>query len=250
MSTIESDATPAATDLAVVLVSGGLDSSTVLAAAHERGRTIYALSFDYGQRHACELACARRQAEQWRAYDHRIIALDQLASLVAGATALVAQSQLDVPKSRDVDTTSEIPVTYVPARNLLFLAYATAWAEALDAREIWIGANALDYSGYPDCRPAFFESFEATANLGTRAADTNLRIAIIAPLLNLHKHEIIALGQRLGVDYADTVSCYAPTRSDGDHVFACGSCDSCQLRRRGFERAGIADPTRYVDEHG
>ena len=231
---------------AVVLSSGGLDSTTLLATARAQRRTIYALSFRYGQRHARELDCARRQAQRFGAMQHRVLDLHQLSELVAGATSLVEQSTLDVPHDRNVDDTSEIPTTYVPARNTLFLAYATAWAESLGAREIWIGANALDYSGYPDCRPAFFESFERTANLGTRAIETGDRLRIVAPLLHLHKHEIIDLGLRHGVDYGDTLSCYSPV-DDGERALACGRCDSCQLRRRGFTQAGTPDPTAYVD---
>ncbi|TPV93875.1 MAG: 7-cyano-7-deazaguanine synthase QueC [Myxococcales bacterium FL481] len=232
---------------AVVLVSGGLDSTTVLAAARAQGRAVYALSFDYGQRHASELGCARRQAQRWSVRDHRVVALHDFASMVSNATALVTQSAIEVPRARDVQDRGEVPVTYVPARNLLFLAYATAWAESLDAQEIWIGANVLDYSGYPDCRPAFFESFRATANLGTRAADGGPQLEIVAPLLNLSKHEIIAWGLQLGVDYADTISCYAPSAAKGSPgVVACGTCDSCQLRRRGFARAGVDDPTTYA----
>lgn len=232
---------------AVVLLSGGLDSTTVLAAASRR-RRVHALSFRYGQRHAAELACARRQATRFGVVAHEVVELGHLGRLVAGATALVDASPLSVPKhdaSGSDAPASEIPVTYVPARNALFLTYALAWAEAIDAADIWIGTNALDYSGYPDCRPEFIAAFATMAGLATRRGVEGRPIAFEAPLSALRKHEIIALGTSLGVDYADTISCYDPV-ADGDRVLACGACDSCRLRREGFALAGVTDPTRYA----
>lgn len=239
---------PAVAAEAVVLLSGGLDSVTVLAIARAAGAQAHALSFRYGQRHAIELGCAARQAERLGARAHEIVDLSHLGRLVAPATALVEGSALAVPKDRDVLHGSDIPVTYVPARNTLFLAYALAWAEALGARDLWIGVNALDYSGYPDCRPAFIEAFERMANLATRVGveGSGDAIRIRTPLIDLPKAGIIARGVALGVDYADTVSCYDPTTDEHDRPLACGRCDSCVLRRKGFEEAGVVDPTRYV----
>ena len=219
---------------AVVLLSGGLDSVTTLAVA-ATGHACHALSFAYGQRHAVELDCARSQAKRLGAVEHRVVELADLAELVRSATSLVDGSPLAVPK--DAYDESKIPTTYVPARNTVFLSYGLAWAEAIGAKKIFIGVNALDYSGYPDCRPQFIAAFEAMANLATK--DGGFTIA--TPLQAMHKHEIIALGIELGVDYADTVSCYDP--SDGP--LACGHCDSCTLRRDGFAKAGVPDPTRY-----
>ena len=220
---------------AVVLLSGGLDSVTTLAIAVAAGHACHALSFAYGQRHAVELDCARSQAQRLGASEHRVVELADLAALVRSATSLVDGSPLAVPK--DAYDASKIPTTYVPARNTVFLSYALAWAEAIGAKKIFIGVNALDYSGYPDCRPQFIAAFEAMANLATK--DGGFTIA--TPLQALHKHEIIALGIEFGVDYADTVSCYDPTGGP----LACGHCDSCTLRRDGFARAGVPDPTRY-----
>jgi 7-cyano-7-deazaguanine synthase len=241
---------------AVVLLSGGLDSVTVLAMAREAGYDVHALSFHYGQRHAIELQCAARQAKRWGARAHEIVDLSHLGRLVAPATALIKGSTLAVPKDRPVGEADEadeaeetIPVTYVPARNTLFLSYALAWAETLGARDLWIGVNALDYSGYPDCRPAFIESFARMANLATRvgvegSGDT---LRIRTPLIDLPKAGIVARGLALGVDYADTVSCYDPVADSEGNPLACGHCDSCQLRRSGFETVGVDDPTRYVN---
>lgn len=233
---------------AVVLLSGGLDSVTVLAIARAAGHQAHALSFRYGQRHALELGCAARQAQALGAVAHEVVDLQHLGRLVAPATALVDGSDLAVPKDRDVEAAGDIPVTYVPARNTLFLSYALAWAETLDARDIFIGVNALDYSGYPDCRPAFIEAFATMANLATRVGVTQggdaLRIQ--TPLIDLPKSGIIERGMALGVDYADTVSCYDPTADEDARPLACGRCDSCLLRRKGFEEAGVPDPTRYV----
>jgi len=237
------------TSAAIVLLSGGLDSVTVLAIAREAGHRVHALSFRYGQRHVLELGCAARQAERYGAVAHEVVDLSHLGRLVASATALVDSSDLEVPKGRDVDAASDIPVTYVPARNTLFLSYGLAWAEALGARDIFIGVNALDYSGYPDCRPAFIESFARTANLATRVGveGTGDAIRIQTPLIDRPKSGIVQRGLELGVDYADTVSCYDPRPDAEGRPLACGRCDSCQLRRKGFEDAGVADPTRYMD---
>jgi len=237
------------TSSAVVLLSGGLDSVTVLAIARQAGFSTHALSFRYGQRHVLELGCAARQARRWGAVAHEVVDLSHLGRLVASATALVEGSALAVPKGREVEDAGEIPVTYVPARNTLFLSYALAWAEALGARDIFIGVNALDYSGYPDCRPAFIESFARTANLATRIGveGSGDAIRIQTPLLELSKAQIVGRGVELGVDYADTVSCYDPEADSDDRPLACGRCDSCQLRRKGFSEAAVPDPTRYVD---
>ncbi|MBK8234553.1 MAG: 7-cyano-7-deazaguanine synthase QueC [Deltaproteobacteria bacterium] len=230
---------------AVVLTSGGLDSTTLLALADAEGRRIHALSFRYGQRHAVELQCAARQAERFAVVAHETVDLAHLGRLLAPATSLVASSALDVPKHGAPSSDTAIPSTYVPARNLLFLSYGLAWAEALGADELWIGVNALDYSGYPDCRPQFIAAFATVAALATRRGVEGEAIAIRSPLAALRKHEIIALGLRHGVDYADTVSCYDPV-VDGERVLACGACESCGLRREGFALAGASDPTRYV----
>lgn len=231
---------------AVVLLSGGLDSTTVLAHVAALGFRIYGLSFDYGQRHAVELACARRQAQRWGAAAHERIDVSHLGRLVRSASALVGGAALEVPKDRDLEHAHDIPVTYVPARNTLFLAYALAWAEVVEAQAIFIGVNAVDYSGYPDCRPEFVAAFERLANLATRAGVEGRKTTIEAPLVDLAKHDIIRRGIALGVDYADTVSCYDPAVDAAGLPLACGRCDSCQLRRAGFEAAGVVDPTRYV----
>jgi len=218
---------------AVVLLSGGLDSATTLAMARRDGYSCHALTFDYGQRHRVELEAARRVAKQLGAADHRVVPLD--LSWIGGS-ALTDRS-IAVPT-----TPSEgIPVTYVPARNTVFLAIALGWAEVLGACEIYIGVNALDYSGYPDCRPEYIEAFQRLANVATRAGVEGQRISLHAPLIHLGKSQIIQAGTELGVDYALTVSCYDP----GPAGEACGRCDSCRLRREGFAKAGVADPTRY-----
>jgi len=227
---------------AVVLLSGGLDSTTVLALAASAGRELHALSFRYGQRHEVELEHARRQARRFGVRAHEVVDLAHVGTLVASATSLVRGSPLEVPKDGPGET---IPSTYVPARNTLFLAYALAWAEALGAAEIWLGVNALDYSGYPDCRPEFIAAFQRLATLATRAGVEGRPIVLQTPLLELSKAQIVRAGQRLDVDYADTLSCYEPVVR-GDFALACGRCDSCRLRRLGFEQAGVPDPTRYV----
>jgi len=216
-----------------VLVSGGLDSATVLAIARERGHRCHALSFDYGQRHRAELEAARRVASTLGAAEHRVLAIP-IGDFGGSALTDPAIAVPDQPGSG-------IPVTYVPARNTVFLACALSYAEVLGARDIYIGVNAVDYSGYPDCRPEFIAAFERLANLATKAGIEGARIRIHAPLIELAKAEIIRRGVALGVDYSMTISCYQPD-ADGR---ACGRCDSCRLRRAGFEQAGIADPTRY-----
>ena len=219
---------------AVVLVSGGLDSATVLAIANHQGYACYALSFEYGQRHRVEIEAAARVVANVGAVQHRTMRIDLAAF---GGSALTDHA-LAVPEA----PTPGIPITYVPARNSVFLALALAWAEALDARDIFIGVNAVDYSGYPDCRPEFIAAFADLANVATRLGSEGGRFEIHAPLIELGKSEIIQRGAALGVDYAATVSCYQPTPS-GE---ACGRCESCRLRRAGFAAAGLADPTRYA----
>ena len=218
---------------AVVLLSGGLDSATCLAIAAERGYRCHALSFDYGQRSAAEVEAARRQARNQRAVEHRILNLP-LGQF--GGSALT-DSSIDVPESPG----EGIPTTYVPARNTIFLSNALAWAEVIDADAIFIGVNALDYSGYPDCRPEYIEAFQRLVDIATKAGVEGRKIALEAPLIHMSKAEIIRAGIELGVDYADTLSCY---QAD-EQGLACGQCDSCRLRREGFAAAGVADPTRY-----
>ena len=225
---------------AVILLSGGLDSATVLAIAKAEGYEVYALSFAYGQRHSWELECARRVASSGGATEHRIASIDLRAF---GGSALTAE--IDVPKGRTLEEMSgEIPITYVPARNTIFLSYALAWAEVLESSDIFIGVNALDYSGYPDCRPEFIEAFERLANLATKAGvEGRQTLKIHAPLIALSKAEIIRKGLELGVDYSLTSSCYDPSPSGQP----CGSCDSCVLRQKGFRENGLADPLKYSD---
>ncbi len=224
--------------LAIVLLSGGLDSATVLAIARRDGFRALAISFRYGQRHAAELGAAARVASALGAAEHRVVELDLR---VFGGSALTAD--LEVPKDRsDAELAAGIPITYVPARNTIFLSYALAWADVSGARDLFIGVNAVDYSGYPDCRPEFIAAFERVANLGTRAGAEGSPIRIHAPLVHLSKADIIRTGAALGVDYGLTVSCYEADAAGR----ACGRCDSCVLRRRGFVEAGIADPTRYA----
>jgi len=218
---------------AVVLLSGGLDSATVLAYATSEGYDCYCLSFDYGQRHAAELNAARNVASAFKAREHRVIQLD-LGQL--GGSALTDYA-IDVP----TEAAEGIPVTYVPARNTVFLSYALAWAEVLACQDIFIGVNAVDYSGYPDCRPEYIQAYETMANLATKAGVEGKPIHIHTPLIQLSKADIIRQGISLGVDYALTVSCYQADVKGR----ACGVCDSCRLRKQGFEQAGITDPTRY-----
>lgn len=220
---------------AVVLLSGGLDSATVLAFAKSQGFDCHALSFDYGQRHGAELLAAERLAEVMGAVEFKTIrlGLDSIGGSALTDTSIAVPDQLQE---------GIIPVTYVPARNTVFLALALGWAEVLGASDLFIGVNAVDYSGYPDCRPAFIEAFEKLANVATKAGVEGTNFKIHTPLIDLSKGEIIQMGTRLGVDYGLTVSCYAAD-SDGR---ACGVCDACRLRAQGFSAAGIPDPTRYL----
>ena len=227
------------TKKAVVLASGGLDSTTALAMAKYDGFEVYSLSFDYGQRHMYELQAAKRVAELMGVSKHLVIELDLRKF---GASALT--DDIAVPKSSNGNITADkIPITYVPARNTIFLSLAMAWAETINASDIFIGVNALDYSGYPDCRPEFIKAFERMANLATKASvEGTLNIRIHTPLIRMTKAQIIIKGMELGVDYAVTHSCYDPS-SEG---LACGYCDSCILRKKGFKEAGVKDPTKYI----
>ena len=223
---------------AVVLLSGGLDSTTTLAIARAEGYETYAMSFQYGQRHTVELQCAENVANALGVKQHTIVDIDLRAF---GRSALTAD--IEVPKNRsDTEMESDIPITYVPARNTIFLSYALAYAEVLVSDTIFIGANAVDYSGYPDCRPEYIEAYQRMANLATQAGvEGKTELKIRAPLMDKTKAEIIQIGVALGVDYSLTLSCYDPN-TEGK---ACGGCDSCLLRKKGFEEAGIPDPTCY-----
>lgn len=226
---------------AVLLLSGGLDSTTVLALATAEDYAVHALSFSYGQRHAGEIAAARKIAARYGVVQHVVANIDLR---VFGGSALTAD--IDVPKDRPVDSAGDVPVTYVPARNTIFLSFSLAFAEVVGAHEIFIGVNALDYSGYPDCRPEFIAAFEKMARLATRAdfdaSEGQEQISIRTPLIDMSKKQIIELGLKLGVDFAVTTSCYDP----GSGGEACGHCDACQLRLRGFAEAGSSDPARYA----
>jgi 7-cyano-7-deazaguanine synthase len=228
------------TKKAVVLSSGGIDSTTVMAMAKHEGFKIFSLSFFYGQRHAFELEAAQKVANAIGVTEHLVINID-LKQI--GGSSLT--DDMDVPKDRDEQEMSrEIPATYVPARNTIFLSFALAWAEVLKSSDIFIGVNAIDYSGYPDCRPEYIDAFEKMANLATKAGvEGTTKIKIRTPLIRLTKAKIIQKGIELGVDYALTHSCYAPSPQG----LACGRCDSCQLRKKGFKEAGVSDPTRYID---
>ncbi|GAA5445727.1 7-cyano-7-deazaguanine synthase [Microbulbifer sp. NBRC 101763] len=219
---------------AVILLSGGLDSATVLAMANAEGYECYALGFDYGQRHEAELLAAERVAKAQGAREHKVVKLDLRA---IGGSALTDDS-IEVPE----EETAGIPVTYVPARNTVFLSIALGWAEVLGAQDIFVGVNAVDYSGYPDCRPEYIDAYEKMANLATRAGVEGHKLSIRAPLMQMSKADIVREGTRLGVDYSLTVSCYQ-ARPDGA---ACGRCDSCRLRAAGFADAGLEDPTVYA----
>ena len=223
---------------AVVLLSGGIDSTTALSIALREGYQVFALSFSYGQRHMSELDSARKVAVRAGVTEHRVVTIDLRAF---GGSALT--SDMEVPKGRPIAEIAQgIPATYVPARNTIFLSYALAWAEVLGAGDLFLGVNALDYSGYPDCRPEYIEAFEKMANLATKAAVLGKqRIRIHTPLISMSKAEIIRKGLELGVDFSLTSSCYDPSPT-GE---ACGACDSCALRKKGFREAGVADPTRY-----
>lgn len=219
---------------AVILLSGGLDSVTALAMAKQQGFECYTLSFDYGQRHDVELVAAEKLSKQVGAVEHKVIAIDLRA---IGGSALT-DNELDVPEAQHE---AGIPITYVPARNTIFLSIALGWAEVLSAEAIFVGVNAVDYSGYPDCRPEFVAAFEQLANLATKSGVEGQKLTIHAPLIKLTKAEIIMQGTSLGIDYSQTISCY---QADDDGR-ACGVCDSCQFRKQGFAQAGLADPTRY-----
>jgi 7-cyano-7-deazaguanine synthase len=231
----DAHASDTSTPKAVVLVSGGLDSTTVLAMAQSQGYECYTLSFDYGQRHRAELMAAEQLSAHMGACEHKTVVLD-LRTI--GGSALTDDA-IDVPEQ----SSEGIPVTYVPARNTVFLSIALGWAEVLGANDIFIGVNAVDYSGYPDCRPEYITAYEAMANLATKACVEGQPLTIQTPLLNLSKAEIIQAGMSLGVDYAATVSCYQANMQGQ----ACGKCDSCRLRKQGFDEAAVKDPTKYLD---
>lgn len=226
---------------AVVLLSGGMDSTTCCAIAKQEGFDLYCLSFSYGQRHAAELEAARAVARSMSVREHQLIALD---AAVFSESALT--SDIKVPKNRILDRmAADIPPTYVPARNTMFLSYALAYAETIGSNDIFIGVNALDYSGYPDCRPEYIAAFETMANLATKAGVEGRRLTIHAPLIKLTKAQIIKKGIGLGVDFGLTHSCYDPSASG----LACGACDSCLLRKKGFKEAGVPDPTKYLKQN-
>ncbi len=220
---------------AVVLLSGGIDSATCCAIAKNEGFSVYALSFRYGQRHSYEITAAEKIAHHLSVIEHRVVGIDLRAF---GGSSLT--SDVAVPKNRKINKT-EIPNTYVPARNTIFLSYALAWAEVIESRDVFIGVNAVDYSGYPDCRSDFIRAFEKMANLATKAGVEGEKTTIHTPLINLSKSEIIQKGISLGIDYSLTHSCYDPSPEG----LACGFCDSCLIRKKGFEEAGIPDPTKY-----
>ncbi len=219
---------------AIVLLSGGLDSTTTLAIAKSEGFDCYAISFDYGQKQSSELISAKNIAKQFGVVEHRIMSIS-LADI--GGSALT-DSNIDIPKYNE---SSEIPITYVPARNTVFLSFALAWAEVIESQSIFIGVNALDYSGYPDCRPEYIKAYEVMANLATKQSIEGNKLNIHTPLIHLTKAQIITKGLSLGIDYSNTTSCYQ-ANSDGE---ACGECDACVLRRNGFVEVGIEDPTKY-----
>ena len=227
---------------AVLLLSGGLDSTTLLALAKREGYAIHALSFSYGQRHSAEIAAAQKIAAHYGVVQHVVTEIDLR---MFGGSALTAD--IDVPRDRAIDSAKDIPVTYVPARNTIFLSFALAWAEVLQASDIFIGVNALDYSGYPDCRPEFIAAFQEMARLATRAGvEGTAPVTIRTPLINMSKREIIECGLSMGVDYSMTTSCYDPV-ANGE---ACGHCDACLLRLKGFEDAGAVDPIKYAQATG
>ena len=232
-------AVTAAIQRAVILVSGGLDSATVLAIAKSKGYECYALSMDYGQRHRIELERAKQVAKSNGAIEHRTIKID-IGNF--GGSALT-DNEISVPTQGNIENNGQIPITYVPARNTVFLSVALAWAEVLEAKVIYIGANAVDYSGYPDCRPEFISAFQELANIATKTGVEGDVIKIEAPLISLSKAEIIQIGMSLNVDYSETISCYNP----GNNGEICKECDSCQIRQAGFKAAGILDPAiQYI----
>jgi len=219
---------------AIILLSGGLDSTTTLSIAQSKGYACYALSFRYGQRHSAELTAAKKVVQAFNVVEHKIFDID--LSVFKGSA--LTDNSIDIPKS----SSDGIPVTYVPARNTVFLSIALAWAEELQVQDIFIGVNAVDYSGYPDCRPEYIKAYQTMANLATKAGIEGQRLTIHSPLISLSKAEIIQLGNKLGVDYSLTVSCY----SANEQGKACGVCDSCRFRKQGFIDAGITDPTLYI----
>lgn len=221
---------------AIILLSGGVDSATCAAIAKHEGYQLFAMSFSYGQRHSAELKAAKKVAAFFKVAEHKIVRIDLCTF---GGSSLT--SSLSVPKNRTSKCTQKIPSTYVPARNTIFLSYALAWAEVLGSTDIFIGVNAIDYSGYPDCRPGYIQAFQSMADLATKAGVEGRRIVIHTPLIKLTKAEIIKKGHTLGFDYGLTRSCYDPS-PDGE---ACGECDSCLIRKKGFKEAGVDDPTRY-----
>jgi len=228
---------------AIILLSGGLDSATILEIAKKEGYECHALSFSYGQKHEVELEYAKKIAQTQNVASHNIAKIDVKIFNNSSLT-----DNLIVPKNQDVENTNQpIPNTYVPARNNLFLSYALSLAESISAYDIFIGVNAVDYSGYPDCRPEFIKSFENTANLATKAGVENNKFRIQTPLINLTKKEIIQAGFELGLDYANTHSCYDPIIKDGE-IYSCGHCDSCQLRLKGFKEAGKKDKIKYLED--
>ena len=231
------------TKKAIILLSGGLDSATILEIAKKEGYECHALSFSYGQKHEVELEYAKKIAETQNVTSHNVAKIDVKIFNNSSLT-----DNLVVPKNQDVDNVDQqIPNTYVPARNNLFLSYALSLAESIGAYDIFIGVNAVDYSGYPDCRPEFIASFENTANLATKAGVENNKFKIQTPLINLTKKEIIEAGFKLGLDYSNTHSCYDPVMKDGE-VYSCGHCDSCQLRLKGFKEAGKKDKIKYLED--
>jgi 7-cyano-7-deazaguanine synthase len=223
---------------AVVLLSGGIDSATTAAYAIKEGFDIYALTFSYGQKHGIEIRSARKLCGYLGAKDHYVIGIP---SEIFSSSSLLKDSKSGIPKSRDISSADGIPSTYVPGRNILFLSYGLSYAESVGSRDIFIGANAVDYSGYPDCRPEFINAFEEMANIGTKAGIMGDRFNIRAPLIRLKKSEIIRLGISLGMDYSLTHSCYDPD----NYGISCGECDSCLIRKKGFREAGIIDPAKY-----
>ncbi len=225
----------------IVLFSGGLDSTTILAMRRAAGDQVHALSFSYGQRHDTELEQAKRIAASYHVFEHRIVQID----LAAFGGSSLTSAEFVVPQTDVFVAEDEIPNTYVPARNIIFLSYALAIADVLNIGDIYIGVNALDYSGYPDCRPEFVDAYQTMARLGTRQGVAGEGIQIHAPLINMRKSDIIRAGHALGVQYADTHSCYSPVNG-----LACGLCDACHLRRQGFQDANLADPTRYASSAG
>jgi 7-cyano-7-deazaguanine synthase len=220
----------------IILLSGGIDSATCAAIAKHQGYRLYAMSFDYGQRHRVELRAAKKIAAFLKVVEHKIIRIDLRTF---GKSSLT--TPLPVPKNRDLKRSKKIPSTYVPARNTIFLSYALAWSEVLGIQDIFIGVNAMDYSGYPDCRPSYIKAFRKMAGLATRAGIEGKKVMVHTPLINLTKGQIILKGRRLGFDYSLTHSCYDPT----PHGKACGVCESCLIRKKGFKEAGVNDPTKY-----